>query len=74
MFCLEMVIIEAALLVFMCLELYKISKYILSKQYAKVTPSQIGNQYKVMAGVADEPGNGMLIQETEETLLLQKLI
>lgn len=39
MFCLEMVILEFFLICFMCLELYKISKYILGRKYAKVTPS-----------------------------------
>ena len=42
MFCLEMIILEAFLLLFMSIELFKISKHILTKPYARIKPSQIG--------------------------------
>lgn len=74
MFCLEMLVIESALLFFMCVELLKMSKYILGRQYTKVIPSQLGTQYKVMAGVADETGHPLVQHDTQENKLLQQLI
>ena len=73
MFCIEMIIIELALVILMSFELHKISKHILGKQYAKVRPSEIGSQYKVMAGVPDAETK-QLLKDTDETLLLKHLL
>jgi hypothetical protein len=72
MFCLEMIILEALLLVLMSIELFKIGPKVVSKQYTKIKPSQIASRYEVMAGVPEEQAFSQA--ETEETMLLQKLI
>jgi hypothetical protein len=66
MFCLEMIVIEALLLLCMGLELFKISKYILSPQYQKL--GERGKAYRVA------PLKSSFNGDSEESHLLRKLL
>jgi len=71
MFCLEMIVIEALLLLCMGLELFKISKHILSKQYQKVRSDKLGMPYRI---VPINEGANSFYTDSEESTLLRKLL
>jgi hypothetical protein len=75
MFCIEMVIIEVVLLILMCIELYKVRKYFLTKNFFKVSKKHMGpgKQFAVMAGVP-EPEEQYPRANSETIALLQKLL
>jgi len=52
MLCIEMLVIEIALLILMIIELYKIRKHIIVPSYYKIKPRK-GNKIDLMAGVPD---------------------
>ena len=56
MFCLEMLIIEIALLVLMSFELYKIRTHIIQPSYYKMKPRK-GRSFNVMSGIPGETGD-----------------
>ena len=72
MFCIEMVIIETILLILMSIEMYKVRKYFLTKNFLKVSKKQMGSgkQFAVMAGVPDQSSRA----DSDTIAVLQKLL
>lgn len=72
MFCIEMVLIETVLLILMSIEMYKVRKYFLTKNFFKVSKKQMGSgkQFKVMAGVPEQYQRA----NTDTVAILQKLL